>query len=70
MSKTLIVIVALALVVVFFMLKQKPQVTRTRQIKKEKGNMRCRPVYIDHPTVYLDAPITYTEWDTKISSSL
>ena len=67
--KSLIVVVVLALVVVFFMLKQKPQVTRTRQIK-EKGKMRCRPVYIDQPTVYLDAPITYTEWDTKISSSL
>ena len=53
------------------MVKQKPQVTMTRQIKKkEKGKMRCRPVYIDHPTAYLDAPITYTEWDQKISSSL
>ena len=65
--KSLIVIVALALVV-FFMVKQKPQVTQTRI--KENRVTRGRPVYIDSPTAYFNAPVTYTEWDTKISSSL
>ena len=66
--KTLIVIVALALVVIFFVMKQKPQVTQTRI--KENKVPRLRPVYIDHPTAYLNEPITYTEWDQEISSSL
>lgn len=31
---------------------------------------RSKPVYIDDPTLYLNQPIRYSEWDQEISSSL
>jgi hypothetical protein len=61
----LLVIVAV-LLILFLNSKKQTQV----QLEERKAVPRVRPVYIDQPTVYLDEPIKYTEWDQEISSSL
>ena len=61
----LLVIVAV-LLILFLNSKKQTQV----QLEERIAVPRVRPVYIDQPTVYLDEPIKYTEWDQEISSSL
>jgi hypothetical protein len=63
--KTLIIVVLIvALLFLFFV--QAP----TQEQEEEVVILRDRPVYIDHPTEYLNEPILYSEWNQEISSSL
>jgi hypothetical protein len=68
-SKTAVVILVLVAVLLFLVSRKVPPVLVQVQ---ETPNFvpRARPVYIDQPTVYFNQPITYTEWDREISSSL
>jgi len=66
-SKTTLILLAVVAAVLFlFFVKQNPQVIARESVDAP----RRKPVYIDQPTVYLNEPITYTEWNQEISSSL
>jgi hypothetical protein len=70
MKTTIILLVLVAVLFVFLFLRKNNQVQAMGVQEKRNPVPRCRPVYVDPPTVYLDEPITYTEWDQEISSSL